>query len=115
MIVGCEAVYKGNIHHLRGVVIAGTVIGNIHHVEAVHLCDTAVVHGNISCKALQVDPKAVVVGTIDVHPLTDGDEVEEEDEEEEEKSEGNYLEKKDYLGVENRSAEVRFDSGVCMY
>lgn len=52
---------------MGSVLVDGKVVGNI-SVERVTLRGEAVVHGNITCKSLTVDPTVIIVGSVNVHP-----------------------------------------------
>lgn len=52
---------------MGSVLVDGKVIGNI-SVERLTLRGEAVVHGNITCKSLTVDPTVIIVGSANVHP-----------------------------------------------
>ncbi len=61
-MVGSTGILKANILNISAVLVQGTIIGNIGNCEAVILRSSARVHGDITCKTIEIEPGAVVVG-----------------------------------------------------
>lgn len=68
IIVGPSGIVEANVLNISAVYVLGKIVGNIGNVEAVTLKSSACVHGDISCKTLEIEPGAVVVGEINVSP-----------------------------------------------
>lgn len=61
--------FLGDLVGLSGAFIDGKLIGDV-NVESVHLGSSAAVHGDVTCRSLQMDGGAAVVGRLEVSPRT---------------------------------------------
>ena len=52
---------------MGSVLVDGKIIGSI-TVERLTLRGEAIIHGNITCKSLTVDPTVIIIGSVNVHP-----------------------------------------------
>lgn len=68
IIVGPSGIVEANVLNVAAVYIQGKIVGNIGNVQAITLKSSARVHGDISCRTLEIEPGAVVVGEIIVSP-----------------------------------------------
>jgi cytoskeletal protein CcmA (bactofilin family) len=60
----------------------GKVIGDI-KAESLAICNTAIIHGNITCKSLECAPDAMLIGNLNIDPFSNDFPVHEIDDEEE--------------------------------
>lgn len=67
LIIGVTGKVVGNVYDFGSVLLDGTVVGNI-HVDILTLRGRAVVHGDITCRSLTVEPTVVICGRLNVHP-----------------------------------------------
>ncbi|CAM9517851.1 unnamed protein product [Chrysoparadoxa australica] len=67
LIVGPSGLLKGNIADMGEVIIEGRVVGNL-ACERILLKGQAQVHGDVTCKVLQLDPGVCISGKLNVHP-----------------------------------------------
>mmetsp|Transcript_16584 Transcript_16584/g.24953 ORF Transcript_16584/g.24953 Transcript_16584/m.24953 type:complete len:345 (+) Transcript_16584:142-1176(+) len=66
LIVGSQGKVTGDIVNIETLLVDGQIVGNI-NVQNLHLRGYASVFGDISCRSIQIDPTAVVVGDVNVH------------------------------------------------
>lgn len=67
LIIGPSGVLVGDVNNVSSMLVEGKVTGNI-LVETLLLRGDAVVHGDVSCKSITIDPKVVICGNVNVHP-----------------------------------------------
>jgi len=65
MIIGEAGTLLGNILGLGCLLVEGKVLGNI-NVESLTLAETAVVHGDISCRSMECSPSATLIGQLHI-------------------------------------------------
>lgn len=67
LIIGPTGVLMGDVRNMGSVLVDGKVVGNI-AVDFVTLRANAHIHGDITCKALTVDPTVIIVGKLNINP-----------------------------------------------
>jgi cytoskeletal protein CcmA (bactofilin family) len=67
VIISPTGCFIGDLSGLSGAYIDGKVIGDV-NVENLHLGSSAAVHGDITCKSLQIDGGAALVGRLEISP-----------------------------------------------
>lgn len=68
LVVAKTGKVYGDIENLNQVVVEGKVVGNI-FAERLQLRGFASVHGDITCKSVNIGPNVVLVGSLNIHPL----------------------------------------------
>jgi type IV secretory pathway VirB10-like protein len=66
LIIGESGEVVGDINNMKSLLIDGKLVGNV-SVDRVCIRGQAQVFGNITCKSVQIDPTAIIVGTLNVH------------------------------------------------